>query len=287
MTLNRSFDYVIDVPEGGRASLPWVARVRTPVDPEAELLVGHSPAVALDDFDVRPGVQRTRITLTAANSTGAAWHEASLTIDRGFANMLKPHDLVHVARGRRDGLGISVLRQGLLIAAAGSVSSVSLGDTVSVRRPGDLVREAEQIFRARDPAYEMWNCPIEVTTETGTRLLHWGRPTLGRYEVFVVHGFVCGRECVAITLPGICPDCAATITAPLLDKPDALQVRPFGDPKEERETRVLFSLEAARIHLEAGELDAAESAVYKALMYERSNEQAQSLLQEIDERRRR
>jgi hypothetical protein len=55
----------------------------------------------------------------------------------------------------------------------------------------------------------MWESPVEVTTETGTRLLHRGLPTLGRYDVFVVHGFVLGRECVAITLPRVCPDCAA------------------------------------------------------------------------------
>jgi hypothetical protein len=133
----------------------------------------------------------------------------------------------------------------------------------------------------------MWECPVEVTTETGTRLLHRGRLPLGRYEVFVVHGFILGRECVAITLPRVCPDCAATLTAPVLDKPDALQMRPFGDPKFERDTRVLFAIEGARVHLEAGDLDAAESSVLEALCYERSNEQANALLEEIEGRRRR
>jgi hypothetical protein len=32
-------------------------------------------------------------------------------------------------------------------------------------------------------------------------------------------------ECVAITLPRVCPDCAATLTAPLLDSSDALEIR--------------------------------------------------------------
>lgn len=280
-----SFCYVVDVPERGRAALPWAARSAAPVDRTERRLVGHAPKVEIVDFDVRPGVARARVTLTAAEPADAEAWEASFAVDRGFVNMLRPHDLMHIARSCHGGLGVSVLRQGLLVAAAGAVGSVPLGPSVIVRRPSELVRQAREIFCARDPQYEMWECPIEVTTETGTRLLHRGQHDLGGYEVFVVHGFVLGRECVAITLPRVCFDCAATLTAPILDKPGALVLRPFGDPKLEREMRLLFALEEARIHFEAGDLDAAERSGLEALAIDFHNEQVRALLDDIDNRR--
>jgi hypothetical protein len=221
------FEYAIEVPAGGRASSPWVARLLTPVAPLEQRLVGHAPTVELIDFEERPGVQRTRITLTAPDSVSATAREVSFAVDRGFATMMKPQDMVHVVRNGGGGLGISVLRQGLLVGAAGAVTSVPLGSAITVRRPIDLERQAEAIFRTRDHEYRMSECPVEVTTETATHLLHRARRTIGRYEVFVEHGFVETLECVALTLMGVCPDCAATLTALLLDKPDALQMGTF------------------------------------------------------------
>jgi hypothetical protein len=239
------FEYAIEVPAGGRVSSPWVARqldpvapaerpsslwvagVLTPVAPTERRLVGDAPTVDLIDFEERPGVQRTRITLTSPDAVSAQVREVSFAVDRGFATMLKPQDMVHVVRNGGGGLGISVLRQGLLVGAAGAVTSVPLGNTISVRRPIDLERQADAIFRIRDHEYRMWECPVEVITETSTHLLHRARRTIGPYEVFVEHGFVDHLECVALTLTGVCPDCAATLTALLLDKPDALQMRTF------------------------------------------------------------
>jgi hypothetical protein len=281
------FDYAIEIPDGGRASAPWQARLRGPVESDEPRLVGHGPLVDLEDFDVRPGVCRTRITLTAASAENAGARALSFVVDRGFAEMLQPHDVLNVSRGYHDQLGVSVLRRGILVGAAGAVSLVPLGDAISVRYPSDLAAPAAAIFRARDPQYRMWETPVEVTTEAGTRLLHRGRPTLGIYEVFVVHGFVLGCECVAITLPRVCPDCAATLTAPLLEQSGNFTITPFEDPRLLRELRILLALEAARLHFEKGDLDAAESSAWEAIIYDRENDTARALLERIDERRRR
>jgi len=279
-------DYVIHVPEGARAVSTWPAQLRPPTgSARVKRLVGDSPTLTLEDFDLRPGVARTRVTLTAEDDGTADMREMSFAVDRNFANMLKPHDAVHVATTWRGGLGVSVLRHGVLIAAAGAVTGVPLGPSVSVRMPADVVREAHEVFRRRDPEYELWEWPVEVATEAGTRLLHRARIPLGRYEFFVVHGFISGIECLAITFLGVCPDCAATLTAPVLDA--GIKVRPFGDPKLERETNVLFALESARVHFEAGDLDAAEKSAFEVLICESRNEQALALLEDIDRRRER
>ena len=65
--------------------------------------------------------------------------------------MLRPGDALHISRTRCAGVGLSVLRESQLVAAAGAVSAVPLGAEVTVSHPGDLVRQAEAIFRVRDP----------------------------------------------------------------------------------------------------------------------------------------
>jgi hypothetical protein len=176
----------------------------------------------------------------------------SFVVDRGFAAMLRANDVLHIADGPRGGIGVSVLRQGELVAAAGRVSCVPLGERVKVGMPGELISQAQAILRTRDPAYKMWECPLEVTVDTTTRLLHWGRIHFGPYEVFVVHGFVLGEECVAISRLGVCPDCAATLTAPLLGKSDAIQTVSFFDVQLERARRAREAIELARKFLADG-----------------------------------
>ena len=100
-----------------------------------------------------------------------------------------------------------------------------------------------------------------------------------------MHGFIYGRECVAITFLGVCPDCAATLTAPMLDQEEGVSTRPFGDPKLEREMKLMFALESARVHFEAGDLDAAERSAFEALVCDHLNPQALALLDDIERRR--
>jgi hypothetical protein len=82
--------------------------------------------------------------------------------------------------------------------------------------------------RTKCPNYRVLEYPVEARIGGETRLLHRARIHLGRYEIFVVHGFLPGMpgtaECLAISLIGVCTDCAASLTAPLLDAGDGFQI---------------------------------------------------------------
>jgi hypothetical protein len=59
--------------------------------------------------------------------------------------------------------------------------------------------------------------PIELSIAGDTRIMHSGRPTMGRYDVLIRHGFIMGMPgtdaCVSIERRGVCPDTAAHTTA--------------------------------------------------------------------------
>ena len=278
-------DYVVGVPGDVRTSLPWSARAGERTTERELLLLGPAPLVTLTDFDVRPGVERTRVTLTALEERGAAMREFSFPVDRRFTEMLKPGDRIHMSSGYDGGFGISVVRDGTLVGAAGSVSNVPLGDGITVRYPGNLVQKAQAVFRAIDAKYEMSDCPVEVTVGTETRYLHWGRPTIGDYEVFIVRPFRHHRECVALTRRKVCPDCAATLTACALNEPDAIAVRPFRSAREDRDRSVREKLDAAWRSFNLGDLATAETQALLALGHERDNVEAQALYSMIAARR--
>ena len=80
--------------------------------------------------------------------------------------MLRAKDVLYISRTHCEGLGLSVLRDGELIAAAGAVMHVPLGPPVNVRYPHELVEEAEAVFRARDPEYDTWNYPAQLRVGT-------------------------------------------------------------------------------------------------------------------------
>ena len=289
------FDYLVIIPAGAQASLPWTAVLRDERAADAGRTasrrvpaVGAAPGVLLENFDARVGVQRTRIRFIARNEKDAGFKEVSFVVDRDFAGMLRPGDALYAAASLNGAFGVSVMRKDVLVAAAGAVHCVSLGPAITVTRPADLTREAEKIYRQRDPQYKTWEVPVQIATEAGTRLLHRGRPDLGRYEAFVVHGFVMDNECMALSLLDVCPDCAATLTAPVINAPDSGRWIPFKalrDEGFEREVEVLMRVKKGRADLEDGKVDSAYLAVVEALIYDPDNEAAKRLLDEIERRR--
>jgi hypothetical protein len=140
--------------------------------------------------------------------------------------MLRQEDALHISRTPCAGLGLSVLRDGQLVAAAGAISDVPLGPDVSIGTPGDLVREAECIFRTRDPEFQLRNCPVELRIGNVTRIIDFGRPTIGPYEILVRHGFLRGMPgtdvCVSIERVRVCPDTAAHHSAELIAKQEGV-----------------------------------------------------------------
>jgi hypothetical protein len=216
-----------------RRRLPVFAGHRSPGD----RLVGHAPTLRVTDAGLtpeapshpsspftRPRVLRSRITLTAAGRWGATARATHFHVARGLITALRPGDVLHLARTGCAGLGLSVLRGGRLVAAAGAVDAVPLGD-VEVGVPAAVIAEVEAVLKRRDPDFTYADLfrelPVEVSVGGRRHLRYRGRFALGEYDVYVGHGFrpgVPGEDmCVALSLKGECPVVAANASAQLLD----------------------------------------------------------------------
>jgi hypothetical protein len=115
--------------------------------------LGHAPLLQTVEYYREKWQLLCRITLTASEKKHAIASSFSFNVDRELIGMLRGDDVLNISRTHCAGLGLSILRDGELVAAAGAVMHVPLGPTVSVRYPRELVEEAEAIFRARDPEY--------------------------------------------------------------------------------------------------------------------------------------
>jgi hypothetical protein len=189
-------------------------------------LLGYSPSLQIADAghapsETHPAIRRSRFTLSAPRRLNAGASAASFYVDREVTRAFNPGDVLHLVRTRCAGLGLSLLRNGRLILALGAINAVPLGDNVQASTPGDLIRQAEFVFRQRDPAFELSEYPVQVTVDGHTRIAFRGMRQLGDYNVWVLHGFVDGdpgtAECVAIALKGACGPAPATRSARWLE----------------------------------------------------------------------
>jgi len=243
-----TFDYKVVVPDN-LGEWRWEAHLRAPVVPSGDplrddRLFGYSPIVEITPAgitpdpgnssvrNVRPRVLRSRITFTASEQAHARTASAGFYVDHSLTAAIRPHDVLFVSRTSCGGLGLSLHRDNQLVVAVGAVTAVPLGDSVRVRIPGELIKQAEDVFRLHDPEFEFGHLPVEIEIDKHRRVVFGTRSRLGAYDVFVEHGFYRGLpgtdECVAISLPRACPDVAAIATAQLLDYPDAMEERPSG-----------------------------------------------------------
>jgi hypothetical protein len=223
MHISGTFDYTFTVPHGPRSGsrrMNGILREAPEHDPRR--LVGHAPVLEALEYQLKPWQLFSRVTLTPADPVNALVKAFAFSVDRALIRMLRTDDVLHLSRTNCAGLGLSVLREGRLVAAAGAVTSVPLGTDVRVRHPYELVRRAEAIFRTSDSEYHMANYPVEVRIGGVTRLLESGRPTMGEYDVLVRHGFLFGmpgtNECVSIERRKVCPDTAAHTSAQLMEE---------------------------------------------------------------------
>jgi hypothetical protein len=212
-----TFDYVFKISSTplGRTQ----GSVREPVPRDQRRLVGHAPILVSGDYQREPWQLYARITLAASDRRALA-SVVSFSVDRALLKALRTGDVLHLNRTGCGGMGLSILRDNHLVAAAGAITHVPLGADVSARAPSDLTQQAEAVFQTRDPQYHLQDQPIELTIQGETRILHIGRPQMGPYEVFMRHGFMRGipgtDESVSIERRGVCPDTAAHTTAQLL-----------------------------------------------------------------------
>jgi hypothetical protein len=142
-------------------------------------------------------------------------------VDKLLVNVLRADDVFHMARTGRGGLGFSALRQDKLIFAMGQISAVPLGSGIKVGTPGDLLKEAEDVFRRRDPEFQFPEWPIEVRGLEKSCILYGGEVRMDGYHVWMEscfrHGVLGTPECVSICLEGVCDWVAASASAQLLN----------------------------------------------------------------------
>lgn len=223
MTIARegTFDYVFEV-----RGTPVVRLEGRPVAPLGFLekrLLGHSPVLEASDYSPQPWQVYARVVLTAQDVRTARAKALSFSVERGMVRVLRPGDRLYIHRTLSAGLGLSILRGNTLIAAAGAIIGLPLGDDVSLSYPRDLIDAVHAIVRRRDPEYCLHEHPVQVTIGGVTRILHRGAQ-LGHYEVRVRHGYLSGlpgRDAsISIERRGMCPATAAHTTAQLLDEGD-------------------------------------------------------------------
>jgi hypothetical protein len=163
MPPSATFAYVVRVPDGGTKNAPWVMdslELHTPTgEPLIDnRLVGWKPMLYISDAGLtpnastsRPSVLRSELRLVATDKDYASTPTASYFLDKALVNVLRAGDVFHMARTGCGGLGFSALRRDKLIFAVGQISAVPLGSGIKVGTPEDLLKDAEAVFRRRDP----------------------------------------------------------------------------------------------------------------------------------------
>lgn len=106
--------------------------------------------------------------------------------------LLLPSTWIGASRTACGGLGLSIIRNGQLIAGVGAVTTVPLGSNIKVHVPGDLIANAEAVFKQRDPEFQFPELPVELSVGNCRRLLFRGWIQLEGYEVFMEHGYYIG-----------------------------------------------------------------------------------------------
>ncbi len=247
-----TFDYLAIVPEdrgeGGfecRAETRG-AVVRSGSDLEDNRLVGISPLVRVtdagpsSDAGLRPPWslrKRSRVTLVATERERAVVAEASFHIDKTFTDCARAGDRMHLVRDEGGGLGFSLIRGGKLLAAAGALTAVPLGQGAEVRIPQDVLSAADAVFQARDPDFEFDELPVEIKIDglrEGTNssrnvfISFGGGEVIGDYRVLVRHGAFTiedgPSESVAICHEKMFTHAAGEFAALLLDDPKGLSL---------------------------------------------------------------
>ena len=160
---------------------------------------------------------RSRVQLTASMFDRSSVKSFSFLVSKRLTLRLAAGDVIHLARTFCGGLGLSVLRSGELVVAAGAITLVPLGAGVIARTPSDLLEKATAVFHERDPEFKFPAPPLEVAVGNTSAILFSWRRELGPFDVEVIHGFLAGipgkDECAAIARREMCSLYAAVTSA--------------------------------------------------------------------------
>jgi hypothetical protein len=171
---------------------------------------------------------RSRISLRAAGTQQASAAELSFHVDQVVTSCMRTGDELHLARTGCGGVGLSVIRDGALVVAAGAVTAVPLGRTVCARITVVAGASGESPLDERDWPFSRQRRPVTVSVNGSSSILHGGRRMIDDYQIVVVSGFAPGipgtDECAAINDRRQCPDAAAQYSAMLMADRRALSI---------------------------------------------------------------
>lgn len=243
-----TYDYIGMVPalaaDGGFAcalSSRDVPASRLPVLTGKVRLVGRSPLLTVREAGLssgdgaRPAVQRHAFTLRARSMDGASVRAATFHIESTVVARMAPGDVLHLRRISDGAVGVSVLRDGQLVTAIGSLAVLPLGEGLVVRWPTDLREEITEVFRRRDPIYvaaglthAIFPSPLEVRVGDETALVGRTKRLVGEFEVLLADGatgaFGIPTGFGSICRIGVGSRLGATLSAELLVQDDALEM---------------------------------------------------------------
>jgi len=233
MPLCGTFNYFTVVPSGGAQAGPWLMESSETLVPTGShlrdnRLIGWNPLLHISDAGLtpnpgptRPAVLRSELRFVSQGKKYAQISSVSYYLDRVLMNAMLPGDVFHMARTVCGGLGVSAVRQGNLIFAAGAISAIPLGSGMQAKVAGDLILEAERTFRQHDPKFHFPEHPIEIRFAGKCDILFSGSTSRNGYHIWVWHGSYLGvpgtAECVAISLDGACDHTAVCASAQLLE----------------------------------------------------------------------
>jgi len=126
-----TFRYFTIVSSGAAQASPWVMESSETFVPTGShltdnRLVGWNPLLFIGDAGLTPNpgpscpaVLRSELRFVSQDEKYAEISSASYYVDRVLTNAMRPGDVFHMARSECGGLGVSALREGKLIFAAG------------------------------------------------------------------------------------------------------------------------------------------------------------------------
>ena len=235
----QDFAYTFNVPPDPRT--PMHGTICDSGGSNVKGLMGADPVLRWIEYTPEPWKSFATVTVSTSQKRGAATKAVSFTLDRGLLSVLRASDVLHVCASQT--LGISIVRDEHLIAAAGGadvLSTMPLGTDVRVHFPGWNL--AERFFQQPDALHYFLGGPsppndhpfVEILAAGEARIMPWGRPEMGPYEVFLRPSVRPGNLCVSIERRHVCPETSAHRSAQLLDR-EGYQV--VGSPSDEDETR--------------------------------------------------
>lgn len=213
-SLHRSCSYVFEVPD--KVPGPFQGRA---TEGFGECLLGPAPELTWAEHTPAPWKLYAVVELKATGKRGATAAGMSFIIDRRLMTVLRPRDAIHLAA--LPSLGISILRDGLLVAAAGAAATLirlPLGREVAIRFPGPAGVPIHVAPGKRYRPEDFPIRPIELSVEGVTTALWQGRPTMGRYDVLIARQVRDGEPRLSLERSKVCAETSAHTSAQLMDR---------------------------------------------------------------------